>query len=29
MWPETLYGEGIGSHYQARGLELSKHFRQE
>lgn len=27
--PETLYGEGLGSHYQAQGLKLSKHFRQE
>jgi len=27
--PETLYGHGIGSHYQAQGLKLSKHFRQE
>jgi dCTP deaminase len=27
--PETLYGQGIGSHYQAQGLKLSKHFRQE
>ncbi|BAQ16304.1 2'-deoxycytidine 5'-triphosphate deaminase [Methyloceanibacter caenitepidi] len=26
--PETLYGQGIGSHYQAQGLKLSKHFRQ-
>jgi dCTP deaminase len=25
--PETLYGTGIGSHYQAQGLKLSKHFR--
>ena len=25
--PETLYGEGIGSNYQAQGLKLSKHFR--
>jgi dCTP deaminase len=25
--PETLYGQGIGSHYQAQGLKLSKHFR--
>lgn len=27
--PETLYGQGIGSHYQAQGLKLSKHFRQD
>ncbi|ESR25606.1 2'-deoxycytidine 5'-triphosphate deaminase [Lutibaculum baratangense] len=25
--PETLYGTDIGSHYQAQGLKLSKHFR--
>ena len=25
--PETVYGAGIGSHYQAQGLKLSKHFR--
>jgi dCTP deaminase len=25
--PETLYGKDIGSHYQAQGLKLSKHFR--
>lgn len=25
--PETLYGQGLGSHYQAQGLKLSKHFR--
>jgi dCTP deaminase len=25
--PETLYGAGLGSHYQAQGLKLSKHFR--
>lgn len=25
--PERLYGEGIGSNYQAQGLKLSKHFR--
>jgi dCTP deaminase len=25
--PEMLYGEGLGSHYQAQGLKLSKHFR--
>jgi dCTP deaminase len=25
--PTTLYGEGIGSNYQAQGLKLSKHFR--
>jgi len=23
----VLYGQGIGSHYQAQGLKLSKHFR--
>ena len=27
--PDTLYGQGIGSHYQAQGLKLSKHFKQE
>jgi dCTP deaminase len=25
--PETVYGSGIGSHYQSQGLKLSKHFR--
>jgi dCTP deaminase len=25
--PDRLYGEGIGSNYQAQGLKLSKHFR--
>ncbi|MBK5961411.1 2'-deoxycytidine 5'-triphosphate deaminase [Rhodoplanes elegans] len=25
--PDQLYGEGIGSNYQAQGLKLSKHFR--
>ena len=25
--PRTLYGQGIGSNYQAQGLKLSKHFR--
>lgn len=25
--PRTLYGSDIGSHYQAQGLKLSKHFR--
>ena len=25
--PRTLYGEGIGSNYQAQGLKLSKHFK--
>jgi dCTP deaminase len=25
--PETLYGTGLGSHYQAQGLKLSKHFK--
>ena len=24
--PDTLYGQGIGSNYQAQGLKLSKHF---
>jgi dCTP deaminase len=27
--PDQLYGERIGSHYQAQGLKLSKHFKQE
>jgi dCTP deaminase len=27
--PEQLYGQGIGSHYQAQGLKLSKHFTEE
>ena len=26
--PDTLYGADLGSHYQAQGLKLSKHFRQ-
>ena len=26
--PDEIYGAGIGSHYQAQGLKLSKHFRQ-
>jgi dCTP deaminase len=26
--PAQLYGQGIGSHYQAQTLKLSKHFRQ-
>lgn len=26
--PEMLYGSAIGSHYQAQGLKLSKHFRE-
>ena len=26
--PDTLYGQGIGSHYQAQRLKLSKHFKQ-
>jgi dCTP deaminase len=26
--PDQIYGQGIGSHYQAQGLKLSKHFRQ-
>ena len=25
--PDEIYGIGIGSHYQAQGLKLSKHFR--
>lgn len=25
--PETLYGRGLGSNYQAQGLKLSKHFK--
>jgi dCTP deaminase len=25
--PTSLYGERIGSNYQAQGLKLSKHFR--
>lgn len=25
--PQTLYGAGLGSNYQAQGLKLSKHFR--
>jgi dCTP deaminase len=25
--PDTLYGSGLGSNYQAQGLKLSKHFR--
>jgi dCTP deaminase len=25
--PEMLYGAQLGSHYQAQGLKLSKHFR--
>jgi dCTP deaminase len=25
--PQTLYGEGLGSNYQAQGLKLSKHFK--
>jgi dCTP deaminase len=25
--PERLYGQGIGSNYQAQRLKLSKHFR--
>jgi len=25
--PNTLYGQGIGSNYQAQHLKLSKHFR--
>lgn len=26
--PETLYGSGLSSNYQAQGLKLSKHFKQ-
>jgi dCTP deaminase len=26
--PETLYGAGLNSNYQAQGLKLSKHFKQ-
>ena len=25
--PELVYGRGLGSHYQAQGLKLSKHFK--
>ena len=25
--PDRLYGQGIGSNYQAQSLKLSKHFR--
>jgi dCTP deaminase len=25
--PDTLYGQELGSNYQAQGLKLSKHFR--
>jgi dCTP deaminase len=25
--PDVIYGAGIGSHYQAQGLKLSKHFK--
>ena len=25
--PKLLYGSGLGSHYQAQGLKLSKHFK--
>ena len=25
--PSQIYGQGIGSHYQAQGLKLSKHFK--
>jgi dCTP deaminase len=25
--PDKLYGEGIGSNYQAQNLKLSKHFK--
>src|SRR5262245_2253872 len=27
--PDQIYGERIGSHYQAQGLKLSKHFKQD
>ena len=27
--PDQIYGQGIGSHYQAQGLKLSKHFKQD
>lgn len=27
--PETLYGSGLSSNYQAQGLKLSKHFKQD
>jgi dCTP deaminase len=27
--PETLYGEAMNSNYQAQGLKLSKHFKQD
>jgi dCTP deaminase len=27
--PDMVYGGGIGSHYQAQGLKLSKHFKQD
>ena len=27
--PDRLYGQGLGSNYQAQGLRLSKHFRQD
>jgi dCTP deaminase len=26
--PDQIYGHDIGSHYQAQGLKLSKHFKQ-
>jgi dCTP deaminase len=25
--PDAMYGQRIGSNYQAQGLKLSKHFR--
>jgi dCTP deaminase len=28
-FPDQVYGQGIGSHYQAQGLKLSKHFTQD
>jgi dCTP deaminase len=28
-FPDQVYGQDIGSHYQAQGLKLSKHFKQD
>jgi dCTP deaminase len=28
-FPDQVYGQGIGSHYQAQGLKLSKQFKQD
>ncbi len=28
-FPDQIYGRDIGSHYQAHGLKLSKHFKQD